>query len=57
MNRGRCFLYEEGDSEKIPGLKSGSGLDGAYKRGLSEAAEIHEKFLAEKSEREKVKKR
>lgn len=52
MNRGRCFLYEEGDSEKIPGLKSGSGLDGAYKRGLSEAAEFHEKFMAEKKERE-----
>ena len=45
MNRGRCFLYEEGDSEKIPGIGSSSGgLDGSYSRGLSEAAELYEQY-------------
>ena len=44
MNRGRSFLYEEGDSEKIPGMISGGGLDGSYSRGLSEAAEIFEAY-------------
>ena len=38
MNRGRSFLYEENDSEKVPNMDHKCGLDGAYKRGLSEAA-------------------
>ena len=44
MNRGRSFLYEENDSEKVPNMDHKGGLDGAYKRGLSEAAEFFEKY-------------
>ena len=49
MNRGRSFLYEEGDSEKIPGMDRKGGLDGSYSRGLSEAAEFHEKYTLVKT--------
>ena len=52
MNRGRCFLYEEGDAEKIPGMSSNSGLDGSYRRGLVEAAEIFSKYTADREKRE-----
>jgi histone-lysine N-methyltransferase NSD2 len=44
MNRGRCFLYEEGDAEKIPGAASSKSLDGAYRRGLFEAAELFTQY-------------
>ena len=44
MNRGRCFLYDEGDITKFPAIKATSGKDAAYKRGLVEAAELFQKY-------------
>ena len=44
MNRGRCFLYDEGDITKFPAIKATSGKDAAYKRGLIEAAELFQKY-------------
>ena len=53
MNRGRSFLYEEGDSEKIAGIiGTGGGLEGSYTRGLGEAAELYETYNQERQKRE-----
>ncbi|XP_059080477.1 uncharacterized protein LOC131878504 isoform X2 [Tigriopus californicus] len=51
INQGRCFLYEDGDAEKIPS-DSAKGLNAAYKRGLREAAEAFNVYTKEKEARE-----
>ena len=54
MNHGRCFLYEEGDAERIPGAGVGSakGIEGAFLKGVREAAELFESYKTEKEQRE-----
>ena len=44
INRGRCFLYDEGDVERIPAMTTNSGKDATYKRGLVEAAEAFNEY-------------
>lgn len=51
INQGRCFLYEDGDAEKIP-TDNSKGLNAAYKRGLREAAEAFNAYTKEKEARE-----
>ncbi len=45
----RCFLFEEGDDEKIP---RGSSTKASFIRGVAEAAQLYEKYNQEKRERE-----
>jgi hypothetical protein len=49
INHGRCFLYEEGDSEKVPMT---SGSKASFIRGIKEAAQLFEKYCSEKDARE-----
>ena len=51
-NQGRCFLFEAGDGEKIPGASSQKVLNSAFVRGIREAAELYEKYTRDKEERE-----
>ena len=53
MNRGRCFLYDEGDVEKIAAISSNSaGKESAYKRGLIEAGNFFKEYTEERNKRE-----
>jgi hypothetical protein len=57
LNRGRCFPYQDGDSDKIPGStnSSTSQLNAAFQRGLLEASKAFEEFTVEKNSRETLK--
>jgi len=56
MNHGRCFPYQEGDSDKVPGSSSAntSNLDLAFQKGLAEASKAYFEFTEAKNAREGV---
>ena len=55
MNQGRCFLFEEGDADRIPGGNSSSkGLQKSFLNGVYEAAELYAKYQLEKRKREEA---
>lgn len=47
-------MYEEGDSDKLPGQLAGSSksINNSFMRGLKEAAELYEAYTMEKKARE-----
>lgn len=54
MNQGRCYPYQEGDSDKIPGSSQAntSSLAVSFRKGLAEAAKVFEEYSEEKNKRE-----
>ena len=51
MNRGRCYPYQEGDSDKIPGsaVTSTTSLAVSFRKGLTEAAEVFDAYMEAKT--------
>ena len=54
INHGRVFMYEDGDSEKIPNVSSSKGMDETFRKGLLEAEELFKLYLETKGDREKA---
>ena len=54
MNRGRCYPYQEGDSDKIPGsaVTSTSSLAVSFRKGIAEAAKVFDEYTEKKNHRE-----
>jgi len=52
INQGRAFLYEEGDSEKVPTLSSSKTMDASFKKGLIEAEQLFKELKQWKQTRE-----
>lgn len=57
ISQGRCFPFQAGDSEKIPGATNSpsSQLDIAFKKGVAEAAEAFNE-LSKKTTQQEMKK-
>jgi histone-lysine N-methyltransferase NSD2 len=56
MNNGRCYPYQEGDSDRIPGGSGagGSSLDSSFMKGIQEASKLYEEYMENKSKSEKL---
>ena len=53
MNQGRGYLYQEGDSDKVPGsAQTNASLANSFRRGLAEAAKIFDEYTEAKNKRE-----
>ena len=54
--QGRCFLFEEGDADRIPGGNStaSKSLQKNFMNGVLEAAELFALYNKEKREREEA---
>ena len=50
----RCFLYESGDADKVPGTKASKSLEAQFNGGVQEASKLFEEYTAMKQKREEA---
>ena len=53
VGHGRTFLYEEGDSKRVPGLSGSSAMNANFRVALQEADRLWKAWTEERSERER----
>ena len=54
MTRGRCFLYESGDADRVPGASGSGSLQKQFLAGVTEASKLFEIYTEERRKLEEA---